>query len=104
MAINFPDSPVENDTHTVGNSTWTYDGTVWKSSATTITPITKYTTTLNGATGIQLITHNLNTTDIGIEIWNTDDEQSFTPTTIVDANSVNVIIGSTGFSGKVVIW
>ena len=26
MAINFPDSPSINDTHTVGTSTWTYDG------------------------------------------------------------------------------
>lgn len=29
MAINFPDSPAVNDTHTVGGSTWTWDGTKW---------------------------------------------------------------------------
>ena len=29
MAINFPDSPSVNDTHTVGDSTWTWDGTKW---------------------------------------------------------------------------
>ena len=29
MAINFPDSPITNDTHTEGDVTWTYDGTKW---------------------------------------------------------------------------
>jgi len=29
MAINFPDSPSVNDTHTVGDKTWTWDGTSW---------------------------------------------------------------------------
>ena len=29
MAINFPDSPSVNDTHTVGDKTWTWDGTAW---------------------------------------------------------------------------
>jgi hypothetical protein len=29
MAINFPDSPSVNDTHTVGDKTWVWDGTVW---------------------------------------------------------------------------
>jgi hypothetical protein len=30
MATNFPDSPSTNDTHTVGDLTWIFDGTVWK--------------------------------------------------------------------------
>ena len=29
MPINFPDSPSLNDTHTVGDKTWTWDGTAW---------------------------------------------------------------------------
>ena len=29
MAINFPDSPSVNDTHTVGDRTWVWDGTTW---------------------------------------------------------------------------
>ena len=29
MPINFPDSPSVNDTHTVGDKTWTWDGTSW---------------------------------------------------------------------------
>jgi len=29
MPINFPDSPSTGDTHTVGDKTWTYDGTAW---------------------------------------------------------------------------
>ncbi len=30
MATNFPDSPSTNDTHSVGDLTWIFDGTVWK--------------------------------------------------------------------------
>ncbi len=44
MAINFPDSPSVNDTHTVGDRTWVWDGTVWSvvvgSIPTTITELT----------------------------------------------------------------
>lgn len=29
MPINFPDSPTTGDTHTVGDKTWTFDGTAW---------------------------------------------------------------------------
>lgn len=29
MAINFPDSPSNGDTYTVGDKTWTWDGTAW---------------------------------------------------------------------------
>lgn len=29
MPINFPDAPSSGDTHTVGDKTWTYDGTAW---------------------------------------------------------------------------
>ena len=31
-AINFPDSPNVNDTFTVGNKTWTYNGSYWVAS------------------------------------------------------------------------
>jgi hypothetical protein len=29
MAIDFPDSPTTNQTHTVGNRSWLYDGEKW---------------------------------------------------------------------------
>jgi hypothetical protein len=29
MAIDYPNSPATNDTFTVGNKTWIYDGTTW---------------------------------------------------------------------------
>jgi hypothetical protein len=29
MPIDFPDAPSNGDTHTVGDKTWTWDGTVW---------------------------------------------------------------------------
>jgi len=31
MAVNFPDSPSVNDTYSVGNVTYTWDGTAWRS-------------------------------------------------------------------------
>ena len=34
MAINFPDSPSINDTHTVNGRTWVWDGSAWKLSGT----------------------------------------------------------------------
>ena len=33
MAINFPNNPVLDARHTVGNVTWRWDGTTWQSSA-----------------------------------------------------------------------
>lgn len=33
MAIDFPDSPSVNDTHTVGSVTWVWDGNTWKGSS-----------------------------------------------------------------------
>lgn len=29
MAIDFPNSPATNSTHTVGGKTWTWNGTAW---------------------------------------------------------------------------
>lgn len=34
-AIDFPNSPVIGDTHTIGNKTWTWDGTKWNASTPT---------------------------------------------------------------------
>ena len=52
MAINFPDSPSVNDTHTVGSRTWKWDGTVWNLVLTTAA----YTTLVDadGDTKIQV--------------------------------------------------
>ena len=33
MAINFPNSPLVNDTHVVGDITWTWDGTSWNANS-----------------------------------------------------------------------
>lgn len=37
MAINFPDSPVLNDTHRDGSRTWKWNGTSWEVVANTFT-------------------------------------------------------------------
>ena len=36
MAINFPDSPSVDDTHTANGVTWKWDGTTWKGVAGTL--------------------------------------------------------------------
>ena len=40
MAINFPNSPNVNDTHTANDITWKWDGTTWKVGITTINAAT----------------------------------------------------------------
>ena len=35
--MNFPNSPSENDTYTLGSKTWQYDGNAWFLTAKTIT-------------------------------------------------------------------
>ena len=40
MAINFPNTPNLNDTHSANNLTWKWDGTTWKVGVTTINAAT----------------------------------------------------------------
>ncbi len=57
MAIDFPNSPTINDTHTVGDTTWTYDGSKWNKNAVTLvgptgpTGPTGAASTVTGPTG-----------------------------------------------------
>jgi hypothetical protein len=46
-AIDFPATPQVNDTHTVGNRVWKWNGTTWDALRTTI----PYATGVTGATG-----------------------------------------------------
>ena len=46
-AIDFPNSPSVNDTHTVGNRVWKWNGTTWDALRTTI----PYATGVTGPTG-----------------------------------------------------
>ena len=46
-AIDFPDSPSVNDTHTVGNRIWKWNGTVWEVVRSTV----PYATGATGAAG-----------------------------------------------------
>jgi len=39
MAINFPDAPSLNQEHTVGSTTWKWDGTVWNALGVTVSSI-----------------------------------------------------------------
>jgi hypothetical protein len=49
-AIDFPDSPSVNDTHTVGNRIWKWNGTVWEVVRSTVPYATGPTGDV-GATG-----------------------------------------------------
>ena len=59
-AIDFPDSPALNSTHTVGNRVWKWNGTVWEVVRSTVPYATGATgptgntgsTGLTGATGV----------------------------------------------------
>ena len=46
-AIDFPNSPSVNDTHTVGNRVWKWNGTVWEVVRSTV----PYSTGATGPTG-----------------------------------------------------
>ena len=49
MAINFPDSPSNNDLHTVSGVTWKWDGTTWLAQGGTQT-YNNYQFTVSGST------------------------------------------------------
>ena len=49
-AIDFPNSPSVNDTHTVGNRVWKWNGTVWEVVRSTV-PYSTGPTGANGSTG-----------------------------------------------------
>jgi len=63
-AIDFPDSPALNSTHTVGNRVWKWNGTVWEVVRSTVPYATGATgptgntgsTGLTGATGLTGVT------------------------------------------------
>jgi len=50
MPLNFPDNPNVNDNFAIGDTTWTWDGTVWKR-----TPGPYYTSTVVDAKGDLLV-------------------------------------------------
>lgn len=56
MAINFPDSPTINDTHTANNRTWIWTGTVWNLVGTIgpAGPVNDYVENITGGTGVSV--------------------------------------------------
>lgn len=56
MALDFPNSPSVNDTFAIGDTTWTWDGTVWKR-----TPGPYYTSGVVDAKGDLLVGTTPNT-------------------------------------------
>ena len=84
MAINFPDSPSLNDTHTVGDITWTWDGTSWVATASGSggggVDLTAFSVATLGASGSGSLSYN-----------NTNGVFSFRP-----ADLTSYITGDTG--------
>lgn len=68
MAINFPDSPVTNDTYTVDGLTWVYNGTAWKGQGLAIPGV--YTTSETAPLDPIVGSAWMNTTDGRLYIWN----------------------------------
>jgi len=62
MAINFPDTKNPNDTHSVGDKTWIWDGTTWKiySSSTSGIALTDLSVTTNSV-GTAALSYNNST-------------------------------------------
>ena len=60
MAINFPNSPNVNDTHSSGGKTWKWDGTSWKLNSTPATGIgyTDLSVTQVAASGTGTLAYN----------------------------------------------
>ena len=60
MAINFPNSPNVNDTHSSGGKTWVWDGTSWKLNSSPATGIgyTDLSVSQVAASGTGTLTYN----------------------------------------------
>lgn len=91
MAIDFPNSPATNDTYTVGNKTWIYDGTTWNTynstsfSAETLPGTTlKSTVTGSSLTSVGTLTSLNVTGDLTVD----------TNTLKVDATNNRVGVGT----------
>lgn len=74
MAIDFPNSPSTNDTYTVGNKTWIYDGSTWNTynttsfSAETLPGTTlKSTVTGSSLTSVGTLTNLSVTGDVAVD-------------------------------------
>ena len=61
-AIDFPNSPSVNDTHTVGNRVWKWNGTVWEVVRSTV-PYSTGPTGPTGPTGSAGLTGSVDYTD-----------------------------------------
>ena len=103
MAINFPDAPSVNDTHTVGTSTWTWDGTKWTITSTdeidanvddlvTLTGVAENSTTLGTFTG-STITDNQ---DIKDALQELETALEAKPSALNDLSDVTITAAATG--------
>jgi len=102
MALDFPTTPSLNDEYTLNNRTWVFNGTSWDSKNTTLYYSSKYATALTGATGVHVVTHNLNNNDPLVSIWDSDGKLILADITITSANAVSVNFEA-AFTGRVVV-
>ena len=91
MAIDFPNSPSTNDTYTVGNKTWIYDGTTWNTyNSTTFSAETLPGTTIKSTVTGSSLTSVGTLTSLNV----TGDVTVDTNTLKVDATNNRVGIGT----------
>lgn len=62
----------------------------------------KYVGTLSGVTGEQTITHNLNSTEVVVAIWDSTGVQVYADVTILTVNTLRINFVEP-FTGKVVV-
>ena len=108
MPLDFPSTPSIGQTYTVGNSTWVWNGTQWTSQTTEISVGSGvvYSEGLEGATGIQTVTHNLDNEDISVTLWGATGSKKYlvlAPISIIDTDSIEIYFDENVFTGNVVI-
>ena len=98
MAIDFPNSPATNSTHTVGGKTWKYDGEKWISVVVT-EPISlgletngNYVQSLNAGTGVTITGNNVESATPTISIGQ-DVSTGATPLFYSLETSADLIVG-----------
>jgi hypothetical protein len=91
MAIDFPNSPSTNDTYTVGNKTWIYDGTTWNTyNSTSFSAETLPGTTIKSTVTGSSLTSTGTLTSLAV----TGDVTVDTTTLKVDSTNNRVGIGT----------
>lgn len=109
MAINFPNSPALNDTHTAGGYSWTWDGSSWVASASAIPTLGtdtngNYIQSITGGTGVTVFSGTGEGANASVSIGQavaTTDSPTFAGLTLngnLTVNGSTTVVNSTTMS------